>query len=206
MAESVDYVFAEAKRPATRVAAACPDLGGIARNLLAADLSPGRFLDRLVRERLYTDAVRFVAYALPARHAVWWAALCLAELDDLGALTPEEKAALKATIDWVVRPDENRRSEAERRANILPGESVYRWLARSAAHIEFPLPKPVYSVPQDFRARGIAMCLIVAMAKLEAEAVESGGVDRTMPGWRTIIALGYDVSRGLLRWPNLANN
>lgn len=201
MAESVDYVFAEAKRPASRVAAACPDIGAIARNLLAADLTPGRYLDRLVRERLYVDAVRFIAYALPARHAVWWAAMCLAEINDVDALASEEKAAFKATIDWVVRPDESHRAETERRANVLSGDSVYRWLGRSAAHIEFPLPKPVYSELQDFRARGIAMCLIVAMAKLEADAVDAGDPDCTMPAWRTMIALGYDVSRGKLRWP-----
>ncbi|MEJ7639474.1 MAG: hypothetical protein WKF75_16235 [Singulisphaera sp.] len=50
--------------------------GEAAKGLLREDQTPRQFLDVLIENGEFPDAVRFLAYALPKREAVWWACLC----------------------------------------------------------------------------------------------------------------------------------
>ena len=85
-------------------------LGDEARSLLAEGMTSRQYLDQLIERQLHTDAVQFLAHALPKREAVWWACLCIAERlgpDPSQAAT----AALEAARAWVIDPeDENRRA------------------------------------------------------------------------------------------------
>jgi hypothetical protein len=50
-------------------------LGEKSRALLK-DQPPQEFLNLLIQEGLFQDAVSFLAHALPKREAVWWAWVC----------------------------------------------------------------------------------------------------------------------------------
>ena len=76
-----------------------------AEALLTGAATPAAYLGALMEAGLDADAVRFLAFALPKREAVWWA--CLAARDALATDNrPEVAACLDSAEAWVYRPDE----------------------------------------------------------------------------------------------------
>ena len=67
-------------------------------------------LDSLIRAGLLAEASRLLAYALPAREAVWWACICVNHTAHDMQLA--EKQALDAAEAWVRRPDDAARRQA----------------------------------------------------------------------------------------------
>ncbi|HTE45046.1 MAG TPA: hypothetical protein VK636_07370 [Gemmatimonadaceae bacterium] len=91
---------------------AVADVGDEARALLtAADSPPRPFLDMLLANGLFPDAVRILAHALPRREAVWWAWVCARKVAGAEP-APPIKAALDATERWIVQPTEVHRRQA----------------------------------------------------------------------------------------------
>ncbi|NIP27279.1 MAG: hypothetical protein GWN67_13695 [Phycisphaerae bacterium] len=87
------------------------DLQEEAKAHLSGEPMPHEFVDRLVRAKLYQDAMRFLAYGLPMREAVWWASLCVRSVpaccnDDIAA------EAMQAAEAWVKNPTEENRDVA----------------------------------------------------------------------------------------------
>src|SRR5690348_5614238 len=74
---------------------------------------PPDFVTALVDNKLYPDAVRFIAHALPKREAVWWG--WMSARRSAGENPPPKiKAALTATEKWISQPsEENRRAAYE---------------------------------------------------------------------------------------------
>lgn len=73
-------------------------------------MTPARFVEAAIAAGQYPDAIRFLAFALPIREAVWWA--CLAVRDSLaGEQVAKEGPVLEAVEAWVYKPvDANRRA------------------------------------------------------------------------------------------------
>lgn len=97
----------------TRELCAVADLGAEAMALLGPGEPPAppAFVTLLVENELFTDAVRFVAHALPRREAVWWAWVCARKA--AGAEPPPRaKSALDATERWIVQPTDEHRRQA----------------------------------------------------------------------------------------------
>ena len=71
--------------------------------LLVANISPADFLQQLIDNALYSDAVMFLANALPKREAVWWACLCARH-----GMTEKSPAtdikAVELAEAWVYKP------------------------------------------------------------------------------------------------------
>lgn len=89
---------------------AVAELSDKAMALLKPDYHPREFVRLLADNKLFPDAVRFLAHALPKREAVWWAWVC-ARRAAAANPSPEIKAALAATETWIAQPtDENRRA------------------------------------------------------------------------------------------------
>jgi hypothetical protein len=83
-----------------------------ARRLLTPTLSPKAYLKLLDAHHLFADGIRFVAYALPCREAVWWGCLCAWSV--YRPKPPENVAlALNALVVWVQEPTEEGRRTAE---------------------------------------------------------------------------------------------
>jgi hypothetical protein len=85
-------------------------LGDAAARLLTPELTAAEFLNQLIQQQQYVDAVRFLAYALPRKDAIRWASLCARA--SAGA-NPSEKisAALDVVEKWLAnQTDENRRA------------------------------------------------------------------------------------------------
>src|SRR4051794_37918164 len=86
-------------------------LGRKARALLLPEDKPGEFLARLLENHQYVDAVRFMASALRARDAIWWACLCVRHTAP-EVLPAVEAAALQAAVHYVLQPTEEHRRQA----------------------------------------------------------------------------------------------
>ena len=83
-------------------------LGPDALKLLKQDQTPWQLLQALVSAELFADAIRFLAYILPKREAVWWAHQCVQTLDRKASAL-----ALQAVEQWVIAPDEEIRRAAQ---------------------------------------------------------------------------------------------
>jgi hypothetical protein len=95
---------------ATEAIAAVAELGDKAMALLKPDYHPREYVTLLTENKLYPDAVRFLAHALPKREAVWWGWIC-ARRSAGSSPPPLIKAALAATETWIAQPtEENRRA------------------------------------------------------------------------------------------------
>ncbi|MGH7506381.1 MAG: DUF6931 family protein [Longimicrobiales bacterium] len=80
------------------------------------DVAPRTFLERLVAQEQFDDAIAFLAHALPRREAVWWAWLCArAAAGDKPAASV--MASLDATKTWIAEP-----TDAHRRAALDAAE------------------------------------------------------------------------------------
>jgi len=100
-------------RTLTELAAAA-ELGVEARALLAPDLAPRAFVQRLLEAGHHPDAIRLLAHALPRREAVWWAWVT-AKRASGAEPAPPIRASLEATEKWIAQPtDANRRAAFEK--------------------------------------------------------------------------------------------
>ncbi len=82
-----------------------------AERWLRAELTPSQFIEKLVENQLYLDGVDFLAHGLPKQDAVWWACLSIRQVQG-PELPPKELAALKAVVEWVLKPEEPNRLAA----------------------------------------------------------------------------------------------
>lgn len=184
--------------PLTRIAAksaaepAAPArLGRKALGLLRPDQGPREYLEALVGASLYPDAVRFLAFALPIREAVWWA--CLHTLmSEASRLHREDTLALEAVARWVAEPTEEHRRQAEARA----GQATAAGLAARAVTLTGgslrPPPLPHIPPGPEFPRRGVSRSITRGVT-----AGKSGGLpDR----YRQAVALGMQIARGRWLW------
>src|SRR6185437_4625755 len=94
----------------TQAVASVAELSEGAVALLAPEIQPSDYVSLLLEKKLYPDAVRFMAHALPKREAVWWAWVCARRVAG-SSPPPKIKTALEATEKWIAQPsEENRRA------------------------------------------------------------------------------------------------
>lgn len=166
-----------------------------ARALLAEGLACRQYLDQLVESRLATDAVQFLAQALPKREAVWWASLCVDQV--LGPEPePTASAALEAARAWVIDPtDENRRATfpAAEAADIgtpagcTAAAAYFSGGSLAPAHLT-AVPPPDY-VTAQLVASALTLAAVVKDPEKAGEKSAS------------FLQIGLEIASGGSRWP-----
>jgi hypothetical protein len=141
--------------------------------MLVADAAPRDFVESLIANKLYADAVGFVAHVLPLRESVWWAWSCAR--DATGAVPTEAVVrAIESTRQWIVEPTDDNRRAAGSAAEALDYGSAPA-LAAVAAFMcgdtlgpadAAPAPAPPGVVP-----RTVAGCISMAAAAGKPEDV-----------------------------------
>ena len=188
------------KVAAARAAEVCEryELDRRARPLLKPDATPREFLGVLEAERQRQSAVCFLAHALPAREAVWWGSLCVAQAGG-SALPPAEAAAARAAAAWVLEPTEENRHAAEKASTDAPKGTAAEMLAVAAGWTGGSLAPPLPKVPPVppgpwLPAKGVYGAVLLA-------ATASGGdVQETL---RLFVELGIGVAEGRFTWPDV---
>jgi hypothetical protein len=150
------------------------ELGEQAKALPQAGLSPGPFLEKLINERHFQDAIRFLAFALPKREAIWWAARC-ARSAGAAALPLEQQAALQVAERWCLAPTE----ELRRAAMAASEKAQLKSPAGCAALAVFfsggslaPPDVPVVPPAEDLTARTVVGAVLMAAVVNEPEKAE----------------------------------
>jgi hypothetical protein len=150
------------------------ELGEQAKALPQAGLSPGAFLEKLLNERLLPDAIRLLAFALPKREAIWWAAKC-ARLVGGTTMPAEQQAALQVAERWCLAPTE----ELRRAAMAASEKAQLRSPAGCTALAVFfsggsLAPPDVPAVPpaEDLTARTVVGAVLMAAVVTEPEKAE----------------------------------
>ncbi|HTU21194.1 MAG TPA: hypothetical protein VMG10_24285 [Gemmataceae bacterium] len=168
-------------------------LSETAQKLLRPDLTPGQYLAVLMEQRLYPDAIRFLASALPKREAVWWACGCIRAMPD--PLDAPAAIALQAAEKWAADPsDENRRAAmpaAEAVGLAHPAGCIAAacfWSGGSLAPPDLPPVAPA----AHLTAHVVTASLLLAAVR--AEPVQAPEKQRQF------LKLGLDVASGVNRW------
>ena len=80
------------------------DLQEESKTCLIGAVQPNAFLACLIDNKCYFDAVRFLAYALPNREAVWWACQCVRSVPVCFQGDEIAVQALESAEKWVLAP------------------------------------------------------------------------------------------------------
>lgn len=175
------------------------ELGEDAQKLLSQDSAPKQYFDLLAEKQLFPDAVRFLAYALPKREAVYWACLCARRVTGPATTdtTPEPpakakaSAALEAALRWVFHPTEENRRAAEAAAKDEGVKSPAGCAAIAAFFSGGSLgPANVQAVPpEDFMAaQAVAGAVMLSAVLTEPE--------KAAEKYRDFFALGTQLAEG----------
>jgi hypothetical protein len=175
---------------------ALADLSDDARAILSEGArSPRAFFALLIERGHPTDAIRFLAHALPRREAVWWAWVCARK--SAGATPPAPvKTALDVTEQWIVQPTEDHRRKA-----LQAGEAArFSTAAGCAALAAFmtngslaPPDAPVVPPGEFLYAKAVAGSVTVAAVATEPE--------RAPEKFKEFLQLGLEVAERTKLWP-----
>ncbi|CAH1653488.1 conserved hypothetical protein [Hyphomicrobiales bacterium] len=149
------------------------------------------FIARLVDAGLWTDAIRFLAFALPKREGVWWACLSARRaLPDGLRGEGAEQAAIAAAEAWVWAPVEDTRRAclAAAEAVACDGPAGYAALAAYWTGNLAPPDKP--EIPPDGRLAPTAVGAAVLLAAVGRRGAEIEA------HYRLAVAEALDIARG----------
>ena len=165
-----------------------------APKLLQEKQSPQEYLEALTQQELLSDALRFLAYALPKREAVWWAALCVRRGSG-ESLTDEDASALEATEQWVKEPTEDNRRAAMKAAEAGEFGTAACWPAVGAfwsGGSMGPPDTPVVPPGDDLTGKAVSGAVMVGAVLIEPE--------KAAEKQREFIRQGLAVAAGERHW------
>jgi hypothetical protein len=148
---------------------AAAELSDDAARFLKPDRAPRDYVQILIRNRLYEDAIGLIAHVLPQREGVWWAWSCARHA--AGEKPPEPVTrALETTRAWIVEPtDENRRAAGDA-AEELGYDSAPAFAAFAAFLCGETLgPADAVAAPPPPGASGKAIAGTICMAAATGE-------------------------------------
>lgn len=166
------------------------EMAADARALLDDEVSPQGLLDRLVEKEFFIDAIKLLAFALPKREAVWWAAGCVRATLPADAPPPMTEA-LKAAETWVYKPTEENRWAAKDIGERAGYDKAPCWVALGAfwssgsmvpAHLPQMAPGPA------FTANAVSGAILMAAAL--------GDANRAPELYRLAIEDAVDIAGG----------
>jgi hypothetical protein len=147
-------------------------------------------------KKLYADAVRFLAHALPKRQAVWWGWISAKKA--AGADPPPKiKASLEATEKWIAQPDD----EAGRIAMAAAKEAQTTTAAGCAGMAAFfsgsslgPAHVPPIPPGEFLTAKAVSGAVIYAAV---------GKDPQNAPGrFQSFVQQGVEVTAKIKLWEN----
>jgi hypothetical protein len=178
----------------TAAISAAAELGEEALALVRPDLPPLDYVALLMEKKLYADAVRFLAHALPKREAVWWGWVCARR--SAGESPPAKiKAALNATEKWIAQPnEENRRAAmaAARTAEFGTAAGCAGLAAFFSGGSLAPPEAPAVPPGEYLTAKAVSGAVIFAAVSAEPE--------KAPEKFQTFVAQGVDVTNRIKLW------
>lgn len=132
--------------------------------LLADQMSVSEFLEALVANERWIDAVQVLARMMPSREAVWWASQCAANV--CGPETrPQELHAIRAAETWVNEMSETTRYaafEAAKKARLGSPANCVAMAAFVAGPSLAPMDSAAVAPAADLAAQMVAGSVMAA--------------------------------------------
>jgi hypothetical protein len=168
------------------------------KSLLRPTYSPKQFVDELTAAGHHPDAIRLMAFLLPRREAVWWAATCLRAVPKLSE--PPFDVAIKAAEKWAADP-----SDENRRASFNAGQTVEFAHPSGLAAVAAFWSEGSLSAPDlPVVAPAPHLCpTAVANAILLAAVIDEP--ERAPEKYTIFLALSLEVLSGKNRWKDSAS-
>ncbi|VAW59623.1 hypothetical protein MNBD_GAMMA11-2254 [hydrothermal vent metagenome] len=137
------------------------------------ELPPAEYIQILTDNEHYQDAVTFLAHALPAREAVWWACVCARHHID----NADEKyqVGLKAAEAWVYDNSEENRRVCEKHAENGEYSTVASWVCAAVFWSGGSIAaadEPVMEVMPYIYAHAVAGSIVSAVSFSQPEPEE----------------------------------
>src|SRR5437867_5930132 len=149
-------------------------LGDVAKKLLTDRLTAEQFLQLLIENKQYIDAVRVLAYALSTRQAIVWASFCARHYSEANP-SEESLTALEAVDKWLAEPDDDKRRETMNAAKLARFDTP----AGSAALAVFfsggslaPADAPVVPPSESLTPNSVVGTVLLATLLKEPEKAE----------------------------------
>jgi hypothetical protein len=152
-----------------------------AAELLKEGMTPREFVDALLERKLYVAGIEFMAHALPPREGIWWGCLCMQHAYG-ESLTPADRAAAIAAVQWVVRPGEDTRTTARTPAEGAGPMSAAGALAAAAFQTA--------ATPADPFASAKSVAKAVKLSSIKCPPVQIPDTQRAL------LELGLGVAEG----------
>lgn len=137
-----------------------------------------------------SDAIRFLAFGLPQRQAVWWGCLCAREtLPEQPE--PTELRALAAAEAWVFQPTEENRRAAMAAAEAAGFDTPASWSAVGAfwsGGSMSPPGQPVVPPGEDLTGKAISGAVLLALGRHDPLAAPAR--------LREFLSWGIDIANG----------
>jgi hypothetical protein len=166
-----------------------------AKKLFGAEQTPSEFLGVLMQAKRYVDVFDFLAHALPAREAVWWACLGVRHAQG-NELPAEQRQALRASVEWVLQPDESHRRAAESAGQAAdygtPAGSVAFAVYGSGGSLT---PANLPEVPAEPFMYAKAVAGALALASVQGDPLTIPDVQREL------VELGLAIADGKVACP-----
>jgi len=170
------------------------ELTGGAAELVRPGMHPREFVSLLMEHELFADAIRFLAYALPKREAVWWGWVCARRAAGESP-APAIGAALKAAEGWISQP-----TEEKRRAAMAAAQSAgFGTAAGCVALAAFfsggsiaPPDAPVIPPGEYLTAKAVGGSVLMAAVAREPE--------KATERFKNFVAQGLDVTQRIKLW------
>jgi hypothetical protein len=167
-----------------------------ARDLLGAEMSREDYYATLCQRKLFADALRFLAQALPKRVAVWWGCLCVWAVNREAPEEPFE-AALQSAVRWVLDSSEENRRAAEKPGKDVGLGDPAGGLATAAflsGGSMAPPELPAVPPPEHMTGKVVGGSVLLAAVKYDPSRVREN--------YRLFAALGAEVLKGQNLWPD----
>ncbi len=188
--------MSEASQPVSTAQTICAvaELSEDAAKLLKPQMHPREYMAALSEKKLFPDAVRFLAHALPKREAVWWGWVC-ARRSAGSNPPPKIKAALDATEKWIAQPtEENRRAahEAAKAAEISTAAGCAGLAAFLSGGSLAPPHAPPVPPGEHLTAKAVTGAVIFAAVSSEPE--------KAPEKFNNFLAQGLEVTTKIKLW------
>jgi hypothetical protein len=165
-----------------------------ATSLLRPEWTARQYLEALIAAGRWHDAIRFLAWALPRREAVWWACQCI-RAANLPPGPPEDARALEAAEKWAASATEDHRRAAFAAGQTVNFETPAALAALAAFWSGGSLSQPRLPVvpPAEHLCPGTVgnTVILVGVIRTPEKAEEK---------YRAFLQLGKDVAEGKNRW------
>jgi hypothetical protein len=182
----------------TAAIAGVAEMGEGALAFMKPEMHPLDYVSLLMEKKLYPDAVRFLAHALPKREGVWWAWMCARRVCGENP-PPKIKASLAATEQWIAQPsDENRRAamDAAEAADLGTAAGCAGLGAFFSGDSLGPPGAPPVPPGEYLTAKAVSGAVIfAAMGGEPEEAPEK---------FRSFVSQGVDVTNRIQLWKGKA--